>query len=206
LRYTHPDPEKPPAPTWVGAGDSIIIQMDKGKDCFATFDLDFSLTGDPENEEDWYHITSITTTDSYTFSIPYPEETTYYFRYRIVDIFGKTSEFSDVTEVYVDATPNASYQLIIPRSTNHTVAWTDMGTFQNATSALTFTLPNNSDDPITVGKRVDILRYGSGAVDIVGDTGVTVRDASSNTLRVQYSMCSALKIGTNEWVLVGDMT
>lgn len=59
------------------------------------------------------------------------------------------------------------------------------------------------------GSQITVARMGSGAVSIVGDTGVTVvstgATASAPTLRAQYSTATAILLSTNSWLVVGDI-
>jgi hypothetical protein len=60
------------------------------------------------------------------------------------------------------------------------------------------------------GSQITVARMGTGAVSIVGDTGVTVVStgvtASTPALRAQYSTATAILISTNSWLVVGDIT
>ena len=61
-----------------------------------------------------------------------------------------------------------------------------------------------------VGAQITVARMGTGAVSIIGDTGVTVvstgSTASSPALRVQYSTATAIMISSNNWLVVGDIS
>lgn len=60
-----------------------------------------------------------------------------------------------------------------------------------------------------VGAQITIARMGTGAVSVVGDTGVTVvstgATASSPSLRAQYSTATAILTAANTWLVVGDI-
>jgi len=60
------------------------------------------------------------------------------------------------------------------------------------------------------GAQITIARMGTGAVSIVGDTGVTVvstgATASTPALRAQYSTATAILTTTNTWLVVGDIS
>jgi hypothetical protein len=59
------------------------------------------------------------------------------------------------------------------------------------------------------GSQITIARMGTGAVSIVGDTGVTVvstgATASAPTLRATYSTATAVLLSTNSWLVMGDI-
>jgi hypothetical protein len=49
------------------------------------------------------------------------------------------------------------------------------------------------------------VQYGAGQITIQGDTGVTLRCTVLPKTRTQYSFASIIKVGTNEWILTGDL-
>ena len=59
------------------------------------------------------------------------------------------------------------------------------------------------------GAQINVARMGTGAVSIVGDTGVTVVSTgvtvSAPTLRAQYSTATAIMLSSNSWLVVGDI-
>jgi hypothetical protein len=61
-----------------------------------------------------------------------------------------------------------------------------------------------------VGSQITVARMGSGAVSIVGDTGVTVVStgaiASAPVLRTQYSTATAVMLSANSWLVMGDIS
>lgn len=61
-----------------------------------------------------------------------------------------------------------------------------------------------------VGAQITIARMGSGAVSIVGDTGVTVVSTgatpSAPLLRATYSTATAILTSANNWLVVGDIS
>ena len=78
-------------------------------------------------------------------------------------------------------------------------------TFNNA-AAITVTVPPNSSVAYTTGTIIDIAQTGAGQVTIVGDTGVTVSATPGLNLRAQYSGATLVKIGTDSWLLLGDLS
>jgi hypothetical protein len=196
----HPVPVTPDPPGVYDTGSDILVQMDKGENCFARFQLHVSGDGG-----DTFLATGGEITNAIHVYHP-PSDGTYFFKYRIVDIFGKVSAFSDEAYAGVVSYAPVLEQTINTYSSNHTVDLDDNYCLLKCTAALTITLPANATTAFPIGSRVDVLRYGAGAVDIVGAFGVTVVTATSDDLRAQYSTGSATKIGTNEWLLVGDFT
>lgn len=93
-------------------------------------------------------------------------------------------------------------------STSYTLVRADAGklvTLNNA-SAIALTVPLNSSVDFAVGTRIDLLQLGAGQVTVAGTGGVTVNSASGLKLRTQYSGATLEKIGTNTWVIFGDVT
>ena len=99
-------------------------------------------------------------------------------------------------------------QTISSKSDTYTLILSDAGKLINCTkaSSMSIIVPTNAAEGFSIGQRVDILQYGAGQVTVSGDTGVTVRATPTNKLRATYSTASIIKIGTNEWVLVGDLS
>lgn len=93
--------------------------------------------------------------------------------------------------------------------TAYTLALTDSGKMVSLsnTSAVTLTVPNNSTIAFATATRVDLLQYNTGQVTVAAGTGVTLRSSSSKLkLTGQYSGATLWKKGTDEWVLIGDIT
>jgi hypothetical protein len=98
-------------------------------------------------------------------------------------------------------------QTIDVKSDNYTLVLGDAGKLIRCTkaTAMTILIPTNATQAYSIGQRVDIMQYGAGQVTVSGDTGVTLRSTPTNKLRATYSTASIIKIGTDEWVLAGDV-
>jgi hypothetical protein len=72
-------------------------------------------------------------------------------------------------------------------------------------SALNIVVPTDSaDSGWNVGDYLEIYQYGDGQITIT-HSGVTVNSADNNKkTRVKFSSISLIKMGVNEWLLVGD--
>ena len=88
---------------------------------------------------------------------------------------------------------------------NYTLALDDTGRVVSvdSSSAVTVTVPANGTVAFPVGTLVNVYRAGSGAVDIVGASGVTVRNVGA--ISDQFGEVSLRKRDVNEWVLVGQV-
>lgn len=77
-------------------------------------------------------------------------------------------------------------------------------TLTNA-SAITLTVPLNSSVPFEIGDQVNLLQLGAGQVTISPAGGVTIRSEGSRLkIKAQYAIVTLIKVGTDEWVLVGN--
>jgi hypothetical protein len=75
----------------------------------------------------------------------------------------------------------------------------------SSSSSATVTVPANASVAFPVGTHIDIARLGVGAVTVDGDAGVTVNSTPGRRLRAAYSTGTLIKLGTNTWLLVGDL-
>lgn len=91
------------------------------------------------------------------------------------------------------------------RTANYTLQLSDVAAVVavDSGSALTVTVPVNSSVEFPIGSVVNVYRAGSGAVDLVGASGVTVRNVGA--ISDQFGEVSLRKRDVNEWVLVGQV-
>jgi hypothetical protein len=76
----------------------------------------------------------------------------------------------------------------------------------NNGSPITLTVPTDTAVPYAIGASINLAQLGAGQVTVVGDTGVTVNGTPGLKLRAQYSIASLIKYGTDNWLLVGDLS
>ena len=77
-------------------------------------------------------------------------------------------------------------------------------TLSNA-SPITLTVPPNSSVAFEIGDQVNLLQLGAGQVTVAAGSGVTLRAQGTRVkLNGQYALATLVKIGTDEWVLVGN--
>ena len=78
--------------------------------------------------------------------------------------------------------------------------------FCSGTASGTVAIPISSSQNFAIGQKVDLVQMGTGTVTVVaGTSGVTLRSTPSAVLRTQYSAASVVKIGSDEWLLMGDL-
>ena len=80
----------------------------------------------------------------------------------------------------------------------------------NNSSAQTYTIPLNSSVAYSIGAYINLIQIGTGQVTIQGDTGVTVASTGATStapkLRARYSAATLIKVGTDSWYVVGDLS
>lgn len=77
-------------------------------------------------------------------------------------------------------------------------------------SAQTYTIPTNATAAIAIGATINIIAIGTGQVTIVGAGGVTVSSTGATPtqprLRAQFSSANLIKVATDTWYVVGDIS
>ena len=112
---------------------------------------------------------------------------------------------NDEVDVTVSAGP---VTLNAQTGTTYTLVLTDASkllTLSNA-SAITMTVPPNSSVAFPIGTRIDLLQIGAGQVTVAQGAGVTVNATPGLKFRVQHAGGTLLKIATDTWGLVGDLS
>ena len=98
---------------------------------------------------------------------------------------------------------------INPQTTAYTIALSDVGKVVtiNSTSNLALTVPKNSVTAFPVGSQITIIRKNTGNVTITPvDGDVTINGTPGLILRARYSAATLIKLDTNEWIAVGDVS
>jgi hypothetical protein len=95
------------------------------------------------------------------------------------------------------------------QTSSYTLVLSDAGKIveTNSSSANTITIPLNSSVAFAIGTEITIMQYGSGQTTINVASGVTLRSNLSYTkIGGQYTGVTLLKVGTNEWYIIGNLT
>ena len=99
--------------------------------------------------------------------------------------------------------------IITEADTSKTLALTDAGDFiiTTSASATTVTIPTNASVAFPTGTEIDFIQKGAGALNILGDAGVTLNGVSggSTAITAQWGGATIKKIDTDEWVIVGKI-
>jgi hypothetical protein len=125
------------------------------------------------------------------------------------------SDSPSVNQVYgTDRTGNKGWKddektiTVNTQTSSYTLVLADAGkiVLMNSASANNLTVPPNSSVAFPTGTSILIAQYGAGQTSIVAGVGVTIRSQSGNLdLAAQYTGTSLIKIGTNEWLLIGNL-
>jgi hypothetical protein len=99
-------------------------------------------------------------------------------------------------------------QTINAQTAAYTLASGDAGKLitVNVGAPAIVTIPTNASVPFAVGSHIDFIQLGAGQVTISGNIGVTINYSPGNKLRAQYAGASVIKIATDTWCLVGDIS
>jgi uncharacterized protein YjbI with pentapeptide repeats len=106
------------------------------------------------------------------------------------------------------STSYSSKKITITEKTEpYTVQLSDQETLikMNVSYSNTLTVPNNDIVAFSIGTKIDVVQFGTGQTSIAGSAGVNIYATPSANLRAQYSAASLTKVGTNDWLLVGDL-
>jgi hypothetical protein len=100
----------------------------------------------------------------------------------------------------------------VQSGTLYTLALADQDSLITISNAGTQTIviPQNSSVSYATGAAVNIVRAGTGPVQITQGSGTTIRSTGATAtgpyLRAQYSAASMLYEGTNVWYVIGDIS
>lgn len=159
----------------------------------------------------WINETPATTLDSLTdteITTPADNEVLAYDNSSGDWINQTASEAGLAAETYVQE--NFSPKLLLEtteKTANYTLAIEDINKVVpfNSTSNRTLTIPTNASVAFPVGSVVSVYNRNTGSVTIAGAAGVTANATPGLKLRDQWSVASAIKTGTDEWLITGDL-
>ena len=105
--------------------------------------------------------------------------------------------FADPAVLSINAQTGTTYTLVLGDGGK-------LVTLSNA-SAITMTVPPNSSVAFPVGTQIDLAQIGAGQVTVAQGSGVTVSATPGLKLRARYAGATLIKIGTDAWLLFGDL-
>ena len=110
------------------------------------------------------------------------------------------------------ATANSASSIIAQnaQSTSYTLQLTDAGKHILSTNSSTqvITVPNNGNVSWNVGSTIMLVIQGSGTMNVVPQTGITMYMANNSTAKsyanlASYGMATLLNVGANTWFING---
>ena len=120
-----------------------------------------------------------------------------------VSIVGGTVQAS--AALALNAQTGTTYTFVLTDADNKLV------TASNA-SAQTYSIPTNANVAYPTGTQINIIAIGAGQVTINAVTSGTTTvlsnggTAASPKLRVQYSSATCIKVATDTWYVIGDIS
>lgn len=122
-------------------------------------------------------------------------------------ITGATIDYNSNT---ISNLPAANLDLTLNNQTGtaYTLALTDKNklvTLDNASTGAV-TIPLNSSVAFPTGAQVHMVQKGTGQFSVTGASGVTVNATPGLNFRAQWSAATAVKIATDTWILLGDLS
>lgn len=123
---------------------------------------------------------------------------------------GAMSVTSDAGFVMSDGTAWVPFGTVRPKSyiDDHTLIVGDIvGVIMNKGTANTLTIPPASEVVFPVGTVITIEQWGAGQTSVAQGVGVTIRSRSGAlNLAAQYAIACIRYVGSDEWILAGDLT
>ena len=120
-----------------------------------------------------------------------------------INIVGGT--VSPSTPLTIDPKTGTTYTFALQDANNELI------TASNA-SAQTYSIPTNASVAFPIGAQINIIQIGAGQVTInavtSGTTSVlsTGATAAAPKLRAQYSAATLVKVATDTWYVIGDIS
>ena len=80
----------------------------------------------------------------------------------------------------------------------------------NVAGANTFSIPTDASVDFPIGTQITVIQIGAGQTTIQavtpGTTTINSTGATAPKLRVRYSSATCIKLSTNNWIVVGDIS
>jgi hypothetical protein len=91
-------------------------------------------------------------------------------------------------------------------ATSYTLQTSDSGKLISASTGLTITVPPNASAPFPTGSQILLYKSTTATVAITAGSGVTVNaPGGADEIASQHSIATLMKLGTDNWVLGGDI-
>jgi hypothetical protein len=101
-----------------------------------------------------------------------------------------------------------SVQTIETVAGTYTLDIGDLGKYMRCGNASAFnvTVPTNASVGFAIGSHIDFIQSGAGQVTFVASGGVAINASPGLKLNGQWAGATLIKVGTDEWDLVGNLT
>jgi hypothetical protein len=76
----------------------------------------------------------------------------------------------------------------------------------NGATSGVLTVPLNATVEYPVGTQIQIVQTAAGQITIVPISGVTINGTPGLKLRTQWSSATLIKVATNSWIVIGDLS
>ena len=112
---------------------------------------------------------------------------------------------SPSTPLTIDPKTGTTYTFVLTDANNELI------TASNA-SAQTYSIPTNASVAFPIGAQINIIQIGTGQVTINAVTSGTTTvlsnagTAAAPKLRAQYSSATLIKVATDTWYVIGDIS
>jgi hypothetical protein len=123
----------------------------------------------------------------------------------VVDVSAAGVEFSDGAQVKAGVPSITSFVQETSSYELDDLGLRDSIIEMDSSSDLTITIPLASSVDYPVGTSIDVIRAGTGEVEILGASGVAINSTPGLKIRDQWSSVTLLKRGTNSWLVYGDL-
>lgn len=114
-----------------------------------------------------------------------------------------------LTAASMSALSNSLITVNAQTGTAYTIGTADVGqlvTLANA-GGETITIPANATTAFAIGDQVNFMNLATGTATFVAGGTAVIRSAGSKLkLTTQYAVCTVLKIDTDAWVMVGNVS
>jgi hypothetical protein len=91
-------------------------------------------------------------------------------------------------------------------ATSYTLQTSDSGKLISASTGLTITVPPNASVPFPTGSQILLYKSTTATVAITAGSGVTINaPGGADEIASQHSIATLMKLGTDNWVLGGDI-
>lgn len=96
---------------------------------------------------------------------------------------------------------------IVDKDDNYVLQLSDAQKYVRVSNAspVSVTVPDNEDVAFPIGTSIIVRQVGAGQVSLVEDTAVTINTPETLLLRKQGSTVTLVKVGENEWDVMGDL-